>query len=59
MRTDLYGLNRNKPPICNGTDCVNPPFDPTENGPTSAPSDKSPPDKDLGRGYFGEICDAY
>lgn len=36
-RTDPRGLSPDNPPICNGTDCVDPPFDLSNDGPTPAP----------------------
>lgn len=42
IHSDRFGFAPS-PPTCNGPDCVNPPYDPTPNGP--APSPQPTPDK--------------
>ena len=39
---DLLGLDSG-PPICSGRDCVNPPYDPTPDGPKPSPQPRTPP----------------
>jgi RHS repeat-associated protein len=39
---DPLGLDSNNPPICKGTDCVNPAYDVTKNGPKPSPSMSQP-----------------
>jgi RHS repeat-associated protein len=45
---DPLGLAAN-PPICTGPDCINPPYDPTPDGPKPSPQPK-PPQKPRGLG---------
>lgn len=54
--TDPFGLA--PPPICNGPDCVNPPYDPTAGGPRPSPqpsSDRKPP-REPGQPARYDIC---
>ncbi len=58
-RKDIFGLSPNNPSICNGPDCVNPPYDITPTGPKPSPWPTTPkvpwqPSSDAGR-Y--DICD--
>lgn len=54
---DPLGLNPNNPPICNGPDCVSPPYDPTPDGPR--PSPQPPPGKPYNPDSSKYLCDRY
>jgi RHS repeat-associated protein len=53
---DPSGLDPNNPPICSGPDCVNPPYDPTKDGPRPSPQPSPERPNNINSDY---LCDRW